>query len=80
MGGAGLIWGADCAVPGKSGLCVRGEGERVMALQSWVYGSFASSQLLPPSPLRSHLAYPGFSELQRDKWRTHTGWQPESLM
>ncbi|XDA76984.1 hypothetical protein R6Z07F_007128 [Ovis aries] len=27
-------------------------------------------ELLPPSPLRSHLAYPGFSELQRDKWLT----------
>ena len=27
--------GASRAVPGKSGLCARGEGERVMALQSW---------------------------------------------
>ena len=27
--------GASRAVPGKSGLCAHGEGERVMALQSW---------------------------------------------
>ena len=27
--------GASRGVPGKSGLCARGEGERVMALQSW---------------------------------------------
>ena len=27
--------GASRAVPGKSGLCARGEGERVMALESW---------------------------------------------
>ena len=26
---------ASRAVPGKSGLCARAEGERVMALQSW---------------------------------------------
>ena len=27
--------GASRAVPGKSGLCARGEGERVIALESW---------------------------------------------